>query len=151
MPTRKQRRRRNKDLRHEWEEVYVDEEGRELAPEEVEELAPAAAAKNGAAPRPKGKAKSSQPAQTARGGRVVQPPSWRRVFKRTAIFAPLMYVFITLVDRSVSPLAALSVHAAAHPPLPAVQLPDGQADLPALGEAPGGGRASAAPGASPPR
>src|SRR4051812_15165674 len=107
MPTRKQRRRRDKDLRHEWEEVYVDEQGRELAPEEVEELAPAVAAKNGSAPRPKGKAKSSQPAQTARGGRIVQPPSWRRVFKRTAIFAPLMYVFITLVDRSVSPLAAL--------------------------------------------
>ena len=107
MPTRKQRRRRQKDLRHEWEEVYVDEEGRELAPEEVEELAPAAAAKNGAAPRPKAKATRSQPTRQARGGRTVQPPSWRRVFKRTAIFAPLMYVFITLMDRSVSPLAAL--------------------------------------------
>jgi len=101
MPTRKQRRRREKDLRHEWEEVYVDEEGRELAPDEVEELAPAAAARNGAAPRHKTKESRSQPARQARGGRTVQPPSWRRVFKRTAIFAPLMYVFITLIDRSV--------------------------------------------------
>ena len=107
MPTRKQRRKREKDLRHEWEEVYVDEEGRELAPEEVEELAPAVAAKNGAAPRTKAKPKSSQPARTARSGRTVKPPSWRRVFKRTAIFAPLMYVFITLTNRSVSPMYAL--------------------------------------------
>ena len=107
MPTRKQRRKREKDLRHEWEEVYVDEEGRELAPEEVEELAPAVAAKNGSAPRAKTKPKASQPARTARGGRTVKPPSWRRVFKRTAIFAPLMYVFITLTNRSVSPMYAL--------------------------------------------
>jgi hypothetical protein len=107
MPTRKQRRKREKDLRHDWEEVYVDDEGRELAPEEVQELAPALAAGNGATPKAKAKAKTSQPARTARGGRTVQPPSWRRVFKRAAIFAPLMYVFITLVDRSVSPLAAL--------------------------------------------
>ncbi len=107
MPTRKQRRKREKDLRHEWEEVYVDEEGRELAPDEVEELAPAVAAKNGAAPRAKAKPKSSQPARTARGGRIVQPPSWRRVAKRTAIFAPLMYVFITFTNRSVSPMYAL--------------------------------------------
>ena len=106
MPTRKQRRRRQKDLRHDWEEVYVDDEGRELAPEEVEELAPAAAARNGATPRTKAKQSRSQPGRQARGGRTPQPPSWRRVVKRTAIFAPIMYVFITLMDRSVSPLAA---------------------------------------------
>jgi hypothetical protein len=107
MPTRKQRRKREKDLRHEWEEVYVDEEGRELDPTEVEELAPTGAAKNGATPRTKAKAKSSQPTRTARAGRTVQPPTWRRVFKRAAIFAPLMYVFITLTNRSIAPLAAL--------------------------------------------
>lgn len=107
MPTRKQRRRRQKDLRHEWEEVYVDEQGRELDPEEVEVLGPAAPARNGAAPRAKAKATRSQPARAARSGRVVQPPSWRRVFKRTAIFAPLMYVFITLTNKSIAPLAAL--------------------------------------------
>jgi hypothetical protein len=108
MPTRKQRRKREKDLRHEWEEVYVDEEGRELAPEEVDDLAPAVAAKNGTAPRAKAKAKSSQPARATRGGRTVQPPSWRRVLKRAAIFAPLMYVFITLTNRSLDPLLALA-------------------------------------------
>ena len=38
MASRKQRRRQQKLKRHEYEEVYVDEEGRELAPEEAEEL-----------------------------------------------------------------------------------------------------------------
>jgi hypothetical protein len=111
MPTRKQRRRRQKELRHEWEEVYVDEEGRELAPEEVEELAPPGAlAKKDTEPRAKAKGTARrQPAGAARGARVVQPPSWRRALKRTAIFAPLMYVFITLTNRSVAPLYALLI------------------------------------------
>ena len=38
MPSKKQQRRRQKLKRHEYEEVYVDEEGNELAPEEAEEL-----------------------------------------------------------------------------------------------------------------
>ena len=38
MPTKKQIRRQQKLKRHEYEEVYVDEEGRELDPAEAEEL-----------------------------------------------------------------------------------------------------------------
>ena len=38
MPSRKQQRRRQKLKRHEYEEVYVDEQGRVLDPEEAEEL-----------------------------------------------------------------------------------------------------------------
>ena len=38
MPSKKQQRRRQKLKRHEYEEVYVDEEGNELAPEVAEEL-----------------------------------------------------------------------------------------------------------------
>jgi len=108
MPSKKQRRRREKDLRHEWEEVYVDAEGRELAPEEVEELAPAVAAKA----KERGRANTaarSQPGRTNRSGRTVQPPSWRRVAKRAAIFAPLMYVFITLTNRGTNPAYALLI------------------------------------------
>ena len=37
MPSKKQIRRQQKLKRHEYEEVYVDEEGRELDPEEAEE------------------------------------------------------------------------------------------------------------------
>jgi hypothetical protein len=108
MPTRKQRRKREKELRHEWEEVYLDAEGRELAPEEVEELAPEVAAKS----RERGRTKSAagpQAGRPARTGRAVQPPSWRRVAKRAAIFAPLMYVFITLTNRGTNPWYALLI------------------------------------------
>jgi hypothetical protein len=104
MPTRKQRRRRQKELRHEWEEVYLDAEGRELPPEEVEELLPQAAGANGREHRG---AKTAAPAKgraasRTRSMREVKPPSWRRVFKRAAIFAPLMYLFIAFTGRNLS-------------------------------------------------
>jgi hypothetical protein len=109
MPTRKQRRRREKELRHEWEEVYLDAEGRELAPEEVEELAPGTVAKRTEARARTSAADRPQSGRPARSGRTVQPPSWRRVLKRAAIFAPLMYVFITLTDRSANPAYVLLI------------------------------------------
>jgi hypothetical protein len=110
MPTRKQRRRRQKDRRHEWEEVYVDAEGRELAPEEVEELAPEMiAAKREPGARAARSGARQQGGRPARAGRTVQPPSWRRVAKRAAIFAPLMYVFITLTNRGTNPAYALLI------------------------------------------
>jgi hypothetical protein len=108
MPTRKQRRRRQKELRHEWEEVYLDAEGRELAPEEVEELAPGTVANRTEPRAKKGAAAQPQSGRPARSGRTVQPPSWRRVLKRAAIFAPLMYVVIVLMDRGVSTAQALT-------------------------------------------
>jgi hypothetical protein len=104
MPTRKQRRRRQKDLRHEWEEVYVDAEGRELAPEEVEELAPKRAATNGRTERTKDtRAPAKKSSRTRRPAREVQPPSWRRVLRRAAIFAPLMFLFIAFTSRNTGP------------------------------------------------
>lgn len=103
MPTRKQRRRRLKEQRHEWEEVYVDAEGRELAPEEVEELVPERPARNGrTTQKPAGRSAQAKGA-TARAERGVKPPSWKRVFKRAAIFAPLMYLFIAVTSDDLSP------------------------------------------------
>ncbi len=92
MPSRKQRRRRQKQHRHEWEEVYVDEEGRELAPKEAEELE-----LNPARP---GRATKSQPLQ--RGRRVVEPPSWRRTLKRGLLFFPLMLIVIFFLPSDLS-------------------------------------------------
>ena len=97
MPTRKQRRRRQKERRHDWEEVYVDETGRELAPDEAAEVAPpqTRSRENGrraAGPRPTGR-------------RAPDRPSWRRVAKRALIFAPLMFVVITVLDPDTSPAA----------------------------------------------
>ena len=87
MASRKQRRRRQKDRRHEWEYVYVDDEGHEVEAPEDELLS-----RNG-------KRSPQQPSKAkATGGREVQPPSWRRVGKRGLIFAPLMFLTVTLLS-----------------------------------------------------
>jgi len=88
VPTRKQRRREAKIRRHDWEEVYVDAEGREVPAEEA-----APAARNGRRDGRRQTAKSTSQGR-ARG---VQPPSWRRVLKRGAIFAPLMFLTVHLI------------------------------------------------------
>jgi hypothetical protein len=96
MPSRKQKRRQQKLHRHEYEEVYVDAEGNELAPEEAEELVgaqPAKAAKNAKVTR-------SQPGQ--RGGRKIEPPSWRRTARRGLLFAPLMLITVMLLGKDLS-------------------------------------------------
>jgi len=94
MPTRKQIRRQQKLKRHEYEEVYVDEEGRELDPEEAEELL-------GAPLSPKAaKAAKTQPA--GRGARVIEPPSLRRTLRRGLLFFPLMLVTVILLGNNLT-------------------------------------------------
>ncbi len=85
MATRKQRRRREKEFRHEY--VWEDAEGNELEPDEVP------AHKAGATP-PK---RASAPA-----GREPQPPSWRRTLKRGLIFAPIMFATVLLLSPKLS-------------------------------------------------
>jgi hypothetical protein len=89
MASKKQRRRQQKLKRHEYEEVYVDEEGRVLEPEEAEELV------GSANPVRQTRAKA-QPQQRGRG-RVIEPPSLRRTAKRALVFFPLMLVVIFLL------------------------------------------------------
>jgi hypothetical protein len=90
MATKKQQRRRQKLQRHEYEEVYVDEEGNELAPEEAEELVGTTSARKAA------RAPKDRP--TSRSGRVLEPPSWRRTFRRSLIFFPLMLIVVFLLS-----------------------------------------------------
>jgi hypothetical protein len=90
--TKKQRRRREKGQRHEYEVVYVDDEGNEVEPEGAPLRAPAPRASTS-------RAKSGKAASPTRRGRVPQPPSWPRVLKRGAIFAPLFLVTVMLIDR----------------------------------------------------
>ena len=100
MPSRKQRRRRAKERRHEYEIVYVDEEGREVEPppEEVEHRAARENGKPAAASRPKSKPKSGAKGGAKAGSvRPVPPPSWQRVAKRGAIFAPFMFITLYLL------------------------------------------------------
>ena len=89
MPSRKQRRRRAKERRHEWEEVWVDEEGNEVEPPS-----------DGDAPRATAKRSATAPRQS--GMRNVQPPSWRRVAKRGLIFAPLMFLTVSFLSSELS-------------------------------------------------
>lgn len=86
MPTKKQRRRARKERRHEYETVWVDEEGNELE-EPPEELVATGEKQDGARPRAK--------APQQRGGRPVrvpQPPSWRRAAKRSLILGAVIFV-----------------------------------------------------------
>ncbi len=93
MATKKQKRRRQKDRRHEWEYVYVDDEGREVEVEE-DDSAPAKPTRQAAQAVARPGTKSRQP---ARPGRKVEPPSWRRVYRRAAIFAPVMLIVVYLL------------------------------------------------------
>jgi hypothetical protein len=79
MATRKQRKRRAKEHRHEY--VWEDAEGNELEPEDV----------------PAGKPEA-KPARAGGGPRQAQQPSWERTLKRGAIFAPIMFVTVMLLS-----------------------------------------------------
>ena len=83
MPTRKQRRRRAKEFRHEY--VWEDEEGKEIEAAE-------AVRKSTAAPRK----------LPARSGRQPQPPSWPRTLKRALIFAPVMFLVISILSKDLT-------------------------------------------------
>jgi hypothetical protein len=106
--TKKQRRRREKGQRHEYEIVYVDDEGNEVEPEDAPVRAPAPRASSS-----RGKSgKSGKAAPLPRRGRAPQPPSWQRVLKRGAIFAPLFLVTVMLIDRKHMTLARAVVQTA---------------------------------------
>jgi hypothetical protein len=97
MPTKKQRRRMQKSRRHEYEYVYVDEEGNEV-PVDPGELR--AEKQNGKPDRP---ARSGAAGRSS-GRRTIEPPSWRRALKRAAVWGPLLVVAMMLLNRNVSPL-----------------------------------------------
>jgi len=84
MPSRKQRRRREKLQRHEWELVQIDEEGNETPLEREERTQ-----------RESGTTKTSAKTRGRRPVREVKPPSWTRSAKRAGLFAPLLFIFIT--------------------------------------------------------
>jgi antibiotic biosynthesis monooxygenase (ABM) superfamily enzyme len=94
MANRKQQRRRQKLQRHEYEEVYVDEEGNELDPDEAEQLVAASPARK------------AQKAKTTGGDnrRAVEPPSWRKTLRRGLIFFPLMLGAIFLLSPELTTL-----------------------------------------------
>jgi hypothetical protein len=85
MPTRKQRRRREKTFRHEYGFVTYDDDGNEVEVDSAE-LRPA-----------KPKTEKPKASTTTRGGRAMREPpkpSWRRSVKRGGIWGALMLVVV---------------------------------------------------------
>ncbi|SRR6266487_3648225 len=108
MSSRKQRRRRAKERRHEYEIVYVDDEGHEVEPP-PEELEQPVARDNGT-PAAKSKPKTGAKKGTKAGAaRQVPPPSWQRVAKRGSIFAPFMFVTLYLLGGTKHGLAPVVI------------------------------------------
>ena len=85
MPSRKQRRKREKLQRHEYEYVLETDDGEEVieSPREIE----------AAAPR-NGKPAKEPVGPLDRHGKPIAKPSLQRVLRRTAIFAPLIALVI---------------------------------------------------------
>jgi hypothetical protein len=95
MPTRKQRRRRSKDFRHDVRVFEVDEEGNEVPIAELR----ARAEKPKAAPA-KGDKKQPARKKSGRAAREVSPPSWERAFKRGGLMGALMLVAFLFLFKS---------------------------------------------------
>lgn len=92
MATQKQRRKRAKEKRHDYDLVFIDEDGVEKPVE-----------RDDAPGKPSGRtgkgtdAKASRSKRASRTGRVAQPPSWKKVLKRGAIFAPIFLATVMLL------------------------------------------------------
>jgi len=111
MPTRKQRRRELKSKRHEYEYVYLDEEGNELdeVPEDLREPA-----KKAREERTNGASASKSKQQQTRGGRPVRTPpqpSWNRAIKRGGLLGLVVFALFSLTAKgnyaAVIPLAVI--------------------------------------------
>ena len=100
MPTKKQRRRQQKSRRHDYEYVYIDDEGNEVAVEptelraEKETKKTEARSRNGTGARAGGQPRAGQ--------RAINPPSWRRAVKRAVIFGPVIVIGMMLLNRNQS-------------------------------------------------
>jgi hypothetical protein len=112
MPSRKQRRRREKTFRHEYGFVTYDDEGNEVEVESAEV-------------RPeKAKAERAKPKPTGKNGRPLREPpvpSWQRSLKRGGIWGGLMFVVLVFfLPGSGSPVSRVLIgllYAAAFVPL----------------------------------
>jgi hypothetical protein len=93
MPSKKQRRRREKLQRHEYEYVIETEEGEEEVVESPSRSAKEPARRGG------------QQVVVDKRGREIKPPSWGRVLKRGAIFGPILIVLIFVTSGNLSTAA----------------------------------------------
>ena len=107
MATRKQRARRAKGKRHDYEVVYLDGEGNEVEPDEVES---SKAAKTPARSTASSKRPAATPSKSkSRLFREPQPPSWSRAAKRGGLFAALMVGLLVVTNRQQTPIGLVAV------------------------------------------
>jgi hypothetical protein len=95
MATQKQRRRRAKEKRHDYDLVYIDEDGVEQPVERPDE--PRKPTGRGSKATVSKSSTSKQPSRSGRATKVAQPPSWSKVLKRGAIFAPIFLATVILL------------------------------------------------------
>jgi hypothetical protein len=90
VPSRTQRRRREKGRRHDYEYVYVDDEGHEVEVDEGEQPPTRPGRRNGSA--------KTSTARTARG-KPIQPPSWRRAARKSLLFGPVLILLVYVTSK----------------------------------------------------
>jgi hypothetical protein len=95
MPSKKQRRRQQKARRHEYEYVYVDDEGNEVAVDPAE-LRPDKSDERQSRPK-SGPGRKPDARKGPRRG--IEPPSWRRSGRRALILGPVLIVAMMLFNR----------------------------------------------------
>jgi hypothetical protein len=111
MPTRKQRRRQQKSRRHEWEYVYVDDEGREVEVDSEELKRPKDEPAKPKAKQQVDRRNGRSADRKQRPRRTPQPPSWRRAGKRAALLGALFVVVFAfgLGGKNKNPLGAVLI------------------------------------------
>lgn len=106
MPSRKQRKRREKGFRHEYETVLIDGEGNEVALDPDEERA---AREEREKQRSSTKAKPAAKGRSQRPMKVPPPPSWNRAFKRGGTMGALILVLFLFVLKGGSTISRVAV------------------------------------------
>ena len=97
MPTKKQKRRNQKARRHEYEYVYLDDEGNEV-PVDPSELRTEKNGQRDSKPRKNGSGGKQTSGRTTGGRKKIEPPSWRRSIRRAALFGPILVVAMILLN-----------------------------------------------------
>src|SRR5438477_1496918 len=98
MPSRKQRRRREKAFRHEYETVLLDAEGNEV-PLDPDEVRADREAKQSERTKAKSADKNGR-ARTQRGSRLTREPpapSWQRAAKRGGTMGAIIFVLFVFI------------------------------------------------------
>jgi len=108
MPTRKQRRRRDKAFRHEYETVLIDEEGNETLVDADDERT-AREERDKQRTAAKSKAKPAAKSRSSRPMREPPPPSWQRAFKRGGLMGALILVLFLFVLKGGSPAERIAI------------------------------------------